>query len=105
MTMQPQTIIPQAPCEGLSLREWLTGCVLTNSSLMKNGTPSELGKKAVAIADEAMLALQQPPEVHISDFYKNLHIQEKTWSKPQHEDADAQRPTIPDLFVLKSGNR
>jgi len=56
-------IIPPPPCETLSLREWLTGCTLSNSSLIKNGTPSEVGQRAVAIADEAILALRQAPVV------------------------------------------
>lgn len=57
-------IIPPPPCETLSLREWLTGCTLSNSSLIKNGTPFEAGQRAVAIADEAILALRQAPVVN-----------------------------------------
>lgn len=55
------SMIPPPPCETMTLREWLTGCVLSNSSLIKDGTPSEAGSRAVAIADEAILALRQNP--------------------------------------------
>ena len=57
-------IIPPPPYETLSLREWLTGCTLSNSSLIKDGNPFEVGQRAVAIADEAILALHQSPEVN-----------------------------------------
>jgi hypothetical protein len=61
MEKEHEMLLPPAVAEGMSLREWLTGCALSNPSLVSNDAPDVVAKKAVTIADEVMLALKAPP--------------------------------------------
>jgi len=62
MEKEHEMLLPPPVAEGMTLREWLTGCALSNPSLVSHDAPQVVAKKAVTIADEVMLALKAPPQ-------------------------------------------